>query len=116
MIVRLTRVSDLYSPIAVALAGIRRLRDGRAPACWEIRMDSIPLPHTGVVPPSIPAGPPFWTLSADAQCKALDCTQDGLSAAQAAERLTRYCDNADAAHQRPTPIRAVLRRLLEPLS
>ncbi len=79
-------------------------------------MESIPLPRVGIVPPSAAARPPFWTLSADAQCKALDCGQDGLSAAQAAERLTRYGDNADAAHRRPNPVRAVLRRLLEPLS
>ncbi len=79
-------------------------------------MESISLRHTDVVPPSAPAGPPFWTLSADAQCMALGCTPEGLSAAQAAERLARYGDNADAAYRRPNPVRAVLRRLLEPLS
>lgn len=79
-------------------------------------MANVPLAHVDVRAPSASPQPPFWTLSADAQCKALDCTPDGLSAAQAAERLIHYGDNADAAHRRANPARAVLRRLLEPLS
>jgi len=59
---------------------------------------------------------PFWTLSAEEQSKALGCTQDGLSASEAAERLKRFGDNADAKHRRVSPFRAILRRLLEPLS
>ncbi|WP_426264605.1 magnesium-translocating P-type ATPase [Sphingomonas sp. PWP1-2] len=62
------------------------------------------------------ASPPFWTLSPDAQCKLLGCGQDGLGAADAAERLKRYGQNADAEHRRVDPVRAILRRLLEPLS
>ncbi|MFW2850737.1 magnesium-translocating P-type ATPase [Sphingomonas sp. TX0543] len=59
---------------------------------------------------------PFWTLSTDDQSKALGCTQNGLSASEAAERLKRFGENADAKHRRVSPIRAILRRLLEPLS
>ncbi len=79
-------------------------------------MKGIPLPHVVTARLSAAVGRPFWTLSPDAQCAALGCTLDGLSAAQAAERLARYGDNADAVHRRPNPVRAVLRRLLEPLS
>jgi P-type Mg2+ transporter len=70
--------------------------------------------------PSGPSGPsaakPFWTLTADEQGKALGCGQDGLSSSEAADRLKRYGDNADAKHRRVNPLRAILRRLLEPLS
>ncbi|MEP7007777.1 MAG: magnesium-translocating P-type ATPase [Sphingomonas bacterium] len=62
------------------------------------------------------ARPPFWTLSADAQCQALGCGQDGLGTAEAAERLKRFGENADVRHRRVNPVRAILRRLLEPLS
>ena len=62
------------------------------------------------------AAPPFWTLSSDAQCKLLNCGQDGLGSVDAAERLKRYGENADAEHRRVSPVRAILRRLLEPLS
>lgn len=62
------------------------------------------------------ATPPFWTLSANAQCKLLGCNQDGLSAAEAAERLKRFGENVDAAYRRVGPGQAILRRLPEPLS
>ena len=60
--------------------------------------------------------PPFWTVAADAQCQLLGCGQDGLGAAEAVQRRKRYGDNADAKHRRVSPVRAILRRLLEPLS
>lgn len=59
---------------------------------------------------------PFWTLSADAQRNLLGCGQGGLSTAEASARLARYGKNADAEHRQVNPMRAIIRRLLEPLS
>ncbi|WP_445262074.1 cation-transporting P-type ATPase, partial [Pseudomonas sp. EL_65y_Pfl1_R83] len=39
---------------------------------------------------------PFWTRSADAVSIELDCGHDGLTTAQADERLAHYGPNADA--------------------
>ncbi|WP_242140223.1 magnesium-translocating P-type ATPase [Sphingomonas sp. TREG-RG-20F-R18-01] len=60
--------------------------------------------------------PPFWSRTADETCAALDCSRDGLSTAEAAIRLSHYGANADAPTRRVGIVRAVLRRLLEPLS
>jgi Mg2+-importing ATPase len=60
--------------------------------------------------------PPFWTQATAAQARALNCGTDGLTQAQAEERLRTYGRNEDARQRRPDPVRAILRRLLEPLS
>ncbi|WP_132736669.1 magnesium-translocating P-type ATPase [Sphingomonas sp. PP-F2F-A104-K0414] len=60
--------------------------------------------------------PPFWTRSADALLADLGTSRDGLSAAEATERLARYGPNSDSAETHPGPARAIARRLLEPLS
>jgi Mg2+-importing ATPase len=57
----------------------------------------------------------FWTLSPQDACAKLQCTPDGLSAAEAASRLQRYGANADVKPARTGPILAIARRLLEPL-
>jgi P-type Mg2+ transporter len=58
----------------------------------------------------------FWSLSLEQICAQLGCTPDGLAASDAAERLDRYGPNSDAPSKVVGPLRAVLRRLLEPLS
>ena len=58
----------------------------------------------------------FWRLSPDELCKRLDCTLAGLAAADASGRLDRFGPNSDAATRTEGAMRAVLRRLLEPLS
>ncbi|AWM09476.2 magnesium-translocating P-type ATPase [Bradyrhizobium symbiodeficiens] len=58
----------------------------------------------------------FWRLSPDELCKRLDCTLAGLAAADASGRLDRFGPNSDAAARTEGAMRAVLRRLLEPLS
>lgn len=60
--------------------------------------------------------PPFWTQSVDALCAALQCGRDGLTVAQAASRLDQHGPNADAKVKPVNIVRAVARRLLEPLS
>ena len=60
--------------------------------------------------------PPFWTKTVDDICGALQCTRDGLSAAEAQTRLARYGPNSDAEAARVGAFHAVMRRLLEPLS
>jgi Mg2+-importing ATPase len=58
----------------------------------------------------------FWKLSPAETCAALGCGLDGLSRAEAARRLEQYGPNSDAPTRTVGPLRAVLRRLLEPLS
>jgi Mg2+-importing ATPase len=58
----------------------------------------------------------FWRLSPDELCKRLDCGPTGLAAADASGRLERCGPNSDAAPHVEGAMRAVLRRLLEPLS
>src|SRR5450432_953033 len=58
----------------------------------------------------------FWTRTEDALCAELHCSPDGLSTADAALRLGQYGPNSDAAPKHQSIARAVLRRLLEPLS
>jgi len=62
------------------------------------------------------ASPPFWTQGKDALCAELRCSASGLDAAEAAARLVQYGSNADAAPRHASMARAILRRLLEPLS
>ena len=59
---------------------------------------------------------PFWTQSSDALFATLTCSRDGLSQAAASERLARHGPNADDAGQRPSLLRSVVARLVEPLS
>ena len=59
---------------------------------------------------------PFWTRTKDALCADLQCSSDGLSSSDAQARLERYGPNSDTAARRVGPLRAILRRLLEPLS
>lgn len=57
----------------------------------------------------------FWTEAPDALCMRLTCGTTGLSSTEAAERLHRFGPNLDKPPSRSGPIRALLRRLLEPL-
>jgi Mg2+-importing ATPase len=63
-----------------------------------------------------PGEQPFWTQSADALFLTLKCSRDGLAQADADERLRQVGPNADAAGKRPGLIRAIVGRLVEPLS
>ncbi|WP_199084359.1 magnesium-translocating P-type ATPase [Bosea sp. ASV33] len=58
----------------------------------------------------------FWTLSPEQIGTALACPTGGLSSQEAARRLDRYGPNSDAAPKADSRLRAVLRRMLEPLS
>ncbi len=57
----------------------------------------------------------FWTEAPDALCHRLGCGTAGLSQGEAAERLERFGPNLDKPPRRSGPVRALLRRLLEPL-
>ncbi|MGJ5178616.1 magnesium-translocating P-type ATPase [Bradyrhizobium oligotrophicum] len=58
----------------------------------------------------------FWRLSPAQIGETLGCGLDGLDARDAEDRLRRYGHNADSPSHVVGPARAVLRRLLEPLS
>jgi Mg2+-importing ATPase len=58
----------------------------------------------------------FWTQTADTLSVKLRCGLHGLSSDEAARRLAEYGPNADAEAKVDGPARAILRRLLEPLS
>lgn len=58
----------------------------------------------------------FWRLSTEALCTQLGCSLQGLTAAEAAGRLDRFGPNSDAPPRIEGAARAILRRLLEPLS
>jgi P-type Mg2+ transporter len=58
----------------------------------------------------------FWTRGTESLCAALDCGLDGLGAADAQRRLEQYGPNSDAGTRTGGALRAVLRRLLEPLA
>ena len=62
------------------------------------------------------AGTCFWTLPPQRIGQVLGCGLDGLSDDEAARRLARFGPNSDAPARTIGPLRAVLRRLLEPLS
>lgn len=57
----------------------------------------------------------FWTEAPDALFRRLGCGSTGLSSTDAAERLDRFGPNLDKPPSRTGPVRALLRRLLEPL-
>ncbi|CCD98829.1 magnesium-translocating P-type ATPase [Bradyrhizobium sp. STM 3809] len=58
----------------------------------------------------------FWRLSPAQAAERLGCDLDGLNEAGAAQRLVSYGRNADTPSHVVGPLRAILRRLLEPLS
>ncbi|MDA9526214.1 metal ABC transporter ATPase [Bradyrhizobium sp. CCBAU 11434] len=58
----------------------------------------------------------FWRLSPPELCSRLGCGLTGLSATEADERLDRFGLNTDAPPRIEGAARAILRRLLEPLS
>lgn len=58
----------------------------------------------------------FWTATPEAMCAALECQTGGLSSAEAEQRLIHYGANSDTDTKIEGPLRAILRRLLEPLS
>ena len=62
------------------------------------------------------AGTRFWTLPPQRIGDVLGCGLDGLGDDEAARRLARHGPNSDALARTIGPLRAVLRRLLEPLS
>lgn len=66
-------------------------------------------------PPSVSAAA-FWTRGSEALCSELGCGLDGLDSSEAARRLERYGPNSDAGARADGALRAVLRRLLEPLA
>ncbi len=63
-----------------------------------------------------PGQQPFWTKSADALFVTLKSSREGLTKADADERLKRTGPNADAIGKRPNLIRVIAGRLFEPLS
>ena len=62
------------------------------------------------------AAAPFWTKSPDALRAALGAPADGLTSADAGQRLRQYGANADAGAKKVSLVHALARRLLEPLS
>lgn len=58
----------------------------------------------------------FWTWTPADLCAALNCGCDGLSSANAEARFAHYGPNSDARTKSDGVARAILRRLLEPLS
>ena len=62
------------------------------------------------------ASRPFWTRARDDLLTELGCGLEGLRSPEADVRLARYGPNSDAVPTLDSAARAVLRRLLEPLS
>ena len=58
----------------------------------------------------------FWKLTPREICATLACGPQGLSTDEAVRRLDQYGPNSDAPARAVSPLRAVFRRLLEPLS
>ncbi len=58
----------------------------------------------------------FWRTSSEALCAQLGCSLQGLTATEAAKRLDHFGPNSDAPPRIEGAARAILRRLLEPLS
>lgn len=59
---------------------------------------------------------PFWTLSVEGLCENVRSSPTGLSSSEAATRLTALGRNIDIEGARASPLKAIIRRLLEPLS
>lgn len=58
----------------------------------------------------------FWTRTPEDICAALRCGTAGLSSTEAEQRLVQYGPNSDAQTKNASLSRAIVRRLLEPLS
>ena len=58
----------------------------------------------------------FWTLPPEAICATLHCGLEGLNSDDAKRRLAQYGPNSDAETKADSLLRAISRRLLEPLS
>jgi Mg2+-importing ATPase len=58
----------------------------------------------------------FWTLTPEQTCATLGCGPEGLTTDEGSARLEQYGPNSDAPARADSLLRAVLRRLLEPLS
>ena len=58
----------------------------------------------------------FWNQTPQGIRAALACGLEGLSSDEARQRLGQYGPNSDAAAKADGVLRAILRRLLEPLS
>ncbi|TPQ30313.1 magnesium-translocating P-type ATPase [Bradyrhizobium guangdongense] len=65
---------------------------------------------------SEPTPKDFWQLPPDALCRQLGCGLQGLTAGEAKTRLARFGPNSDAPPSVEGAMRAILRRLMEPLS
>lgn len=63
-----------------------------------------------------PLTAPFWTLSVEGLCENVRSSPTGLSSSEAATRLTALGRNIDIEGARASPLKAIIRRLLEPLS
>ncbi|MDB5712488.1 MAG: magnesium-translocating P-type ATPase [Sphingomonas bacterium] len=61
-------------------------------------------------------GQPFWTQSVDATFLALGCDRNGLTRADAFERLKLAGPNADVSGSKRGSVRAIIKRMIEPLS
>jgi Mg2+-importing ATPase len=59
---------------------------------------------------------PFWNLTAEQTAAMLRCGLQGLDSEEASRRLDQFGPNSDAPAKADSLLRAVLRRLLEPLS
>ena len=59
---------------------------------------------------------PFWTEPAETIASGLTCTLSGLSSNEAAKRIETYGPNGDVTSAAESFWRAILRRMLEPLS
>ncbi|MBN4098311.1 MULTISPECIES: magnesium-translocating P-type ATPase [unclassified Methylobacterium] len=85
-----------------------------------MEMTAVPtLAYDTAPPPDVPASGPtgaFWTRGLETLCAELECGLDGLGSVDAARRLERYGSNSDAGVRAGGALRAVLRRLLEPLA
>jgi Mg2+-importing ATPase len=58
----------------------------------------------------------FWTQAPEVVCARLHCARSGLSSSDAEQRLADHGPNSDAETGPESILRAILRRLLEPLS
>jgi P-type Mg2+ transporter len=65
---------------------------------------------------AVPSGQPFWTLSAGQLGKDIGSSPTGLSSSEAAKRLAALGQNVDVESARTGLLKAIFRRLLEPLS
>jgi Cation transporter/ATPase, N-terminus len=58
----------------------------------------------------------FWTQTPEVISTTLRCGLEGLSSSDAEQRLAQYGPNSDAETKADSLLRAIFRRLLEPLS